>query len=40
MDLLEASLTLFVNQGIQKTSMAQISEKSNMAVGNIYHHFI
>ncbi|WP_420322606.1 TetR/AcrR family transcriptional regulator [Flagellimonas sp.] len=39
MDLLETSLSLFVDQGIQKTSMAQISKKSGVAVGTIYHHF-
>ncbi|WP_420601798.1 TetR/AcrR family transcriptional regulator [Flagellimonas sp.] len=39
LDLLEASLNLFVDQGIQKTSMAQISETSGVAVGTIYHHF-
>ena len=38
-DLLETSLSLFVDQGIQKTSMAQISELSGVAVGTIYHHF-
>ncbi|SHG29600.1 TetR/AcrR family transcriptional regulator [Flagellimonas flava] len=37
--LLETSLELFVDQGIQKTSMALISEKSQVAVGTIYHHF-
>lgn len=38
-DLIETSLGLFVDQGIQKTSMALISEKSEVAVGTIYHHF-
>ncbi len=37
--LLETGLDLFVKQGIQKTSMAQISEVSEVAVGTIYHHF-
>ncbi len=37
--LLETGLDLFVCQGIQKTSMAQISEVSEVAVGTIYHHF-
>ena len=32
-------MDLFVDQGIQKTSMAQISETSGVAVGTIYHHF-
>lgn len=37
--LIEASLELFVEQGIQKTSMALISDHSGVAVGTIYHHF-
>lgn len=37
--ILETSRELFVKQGIQDTSMSQISKESKVAVGTIYHHF-
>ena len=37
--ILETALQLFVNQGLQQTSMAQISKVSSVAVGTMYHHF-
>ena len=37
--IIETALELFVNQGLQQTSMAQISKVSKVAVGTIYHHF-
>ena len=33
------ALNLFISQGIQDTSMAQISKTSGVAVGTIYNHF-
>lgn len=37
--ILETSRDLFVEEGIQGTSMSLISKKSGVAVGTIYHHF-
>lgn len=37
--ILETALKLFVNQGLQQTPMAQISQESGVAVGTMYHHF-
>lgn len=37
--ILETALNLFTNQGLQQTSMAQISSESGVAVGTMYHHF-
>lgn len=37
--ILEAALNLFTGQGLQQTSMAQISNESGIAVGTMYHHF-
>ena len=37
--ILETALQLFVNQGLQQTSMAQLSKESGVAVGTMYHHF-
>jgi len=39
LQILETALKLFVSQGLQQTSMAQISKVSSIAVGTIYHHF-
>jgi len=36
---LEAALELFSTQGYGATSMRQVSEKSGLSVGNLYHHF-
>jgi len=36
---LEAALELFSSQGFGATSMRQISERSGLSVGNLYHHF-
>ena len=36
---ISTALELFVTQGIQDTSMAQISKTSGVAVGTIYNHF-
>jgi len=35
----EAALELFSTQGYGATSMRQISEKSGISLGNLYHHF-
>jgi len=35
----ETALELFSTQGYGATSMRQISEKSGISVGNLYHHF-
>jgi AcrR family transcriptional regulator len=35
----DAALELFSTQGYGATSMRQISEKSGISVGNLYHHF-
>ena len=37
--ILESALTLFTTQGLQQTSMAQISKKSEVPVGSIYRRF-
>ena len=37
--ILQKTLELVVNQGIQETPMSQISKDSGIAVGTIYHHF-
>ncbi len=37
--ILDAALDLFSTQGFRATSMRQISTKSGVSVGNIYHHF-
>lgn len=36
---LTTALELIVNQGIQETPMSQVSKKSGVAMGTIYHHF-
>ncbi len=36
---LEAALELFSSHGYGATSMRQISERSGLSVGNLYHHF-
>jgi AcrR family transcriptional regulator len=36
---LETALELFSTQGYGATSMRQISQKSGLSVGNLYHHF-
>lgn len=36
---MESAITLFVTQGFQQTSMAQLSKSSGIATGTIYHHF-
>ncbi|MEW4924420.1 TetR/AcrR family transcriptional regulator [Algibacter sp. 2305UL17-15] len=38
-EVLTTALELFVKQGLQQTSMAQISKESGVAVGTMYHHF-
>jgi AcrR family transcriptional regulator len=35
----EAALALFSTQGYGATSMRQISQRSGISVGNLYHHF-
>ena len=37
--IIETAIDLFVTQGLQQTSMAQLSKVSEVAVGTIYHHF-
>lgn len=37
--VLNTALQLFVKQGLQQTSMAQISKESGVAVGTMYHYF-
>jgi AcrR family transcriptional regulator len=36
---LEAALSLFSSKGYGATSMREISEASDLSVGNLYHHF-
>jgi AcrR family transcriptional regulator len=38
-ELIEAALELFTNQGFHGTSMRQIAEKAGLTVGSIYNHF-
>ena len=37
--IIETALDLFTNQGLQQTSMAQLSKESGVAVGTMYLHF-
>lgn len=37
--ILESALELFTSQGLQQTSMAQISKKSKVPVGSMYRRF-
>jgi len=37
--IIETAIELFVTQGLQQTSMAQLSQVSGVAVGTMYHHF-
>ncbi|WNJ19364.1 TetR/AcrR family transcriptional regulator [Pontibacter sp. G13] len=37
--ILETALALFSTQGLQQTSMSQVSKESGVAVGTMYHHF-
>lgn len=37
--VIEYAIELFVKQGLQQTSMAQLSEESGIAVGTIYYYF-
>ena len=37
--LLDAALTLFVNQGIYATSTASIAKTAGVATGTLFHHF-
>lgn len=37
--VLDASYTLFLNQGYSATSMRQIAEQAGIALGGIYNHF-
>ncbi len=36
---MDQAIELFVTQGFQQTSMAQLSKSSGIAIGTIYHHF-
>lgn len=37
--IIETALSLFTNQGLQQTSMAQLSKESGVAVGTMYLNF-
>ena len=37
--ILQTTLELIAQQGIQETPMSQISRESGVAIGTIYHHF-
>jgi AcrR family transcriptional regulator len=37
--ILEAAITLFITQGYHGTSMRQIANSANLALGSIYNHF-
>ncbi|MEM8894721.1 MAG: TetR/AcrR family transcriptional regulator [Bacteroidota bacterium] len=37
--IMEHAIKLFVTQGFQQTSMAQLSKSSGIAIGTMYHHF-
>ncbi|MEQ9301237.1 MAG: TetR/AcrR family transcriptional regulator [Cyclobacteriaceae bacterium] len=37
--IMESAITLFVTQGFQQTSMAQLSRSSGIAIGTMYHYF-
>ncbi len=37
--ILNTTLELIIEQGVQATSMSKVSKKSGVAVGTIYHHF-
>lgn len=37
--VLKAALSLFSRQGYRATSMRQLSRRSGLSVGNLYHHF-
>ncbi len=37
--VMEATLNLIMENGVQATSMAKVSKASGVAVGTIYHHF-
>ncbi|MEQ8713041.1 MAG: TetR/AcrR family transcriptional regulator [Cyclobacteriaceae bacterium] len=37
--IMESAITLFVTQGFQQTSMAQLSKSSGIAIGTMYHYF-
>lgn len=37
--ILKTALELIIHQGIQETPMSQISKKSGVAMGTIYHHY-
>jgi AcrR family transcriptional regulator len=37
--IIEAAYTLFVQQGYHGTSMRQIAQEANLALGSIYNHF-
>ncbi|MBP2619722.1 TetR/AcrR family transcriptional regulator, partial [Chryseobacterium jejuense] len=37
--IVKAALRLFSEQGLQQTSMAQLSKESGVAVGTMYLHF-
>jgi AcrR family transcriptional regulator len=36
---MESAVVLFVTQGFQQTSMAQLSKSSGIAIGTMYHYF-
>lgn len=37
--IIDTAVELFTSQGLQQTSMAQLSKESQVAVGTMYHHF-